>query len=194
MLTNGRSTGLDATKPDNFRVRFWPPQFGKNIGVDQASPSQFHMAHGKPLTPGFDVAAGRFLQGGDQRRAGTIALEPAKFSRRHDDDLIAPMHGDVLRSVAGGAPHLFAETRPGVLQGPAARRSLILGSSYTDWNIMSAGVFQVPGLAGLVPPAPERREGFITSFRPMSDPLDRPAHRFPRPGVSEQRKGEFYRP
>jgi len=52
----------------------------------------------------------------DQRLASDTPFEAAKLFGSDDNNLVAPVHGDMLRSFAADFANQFAETSLGVLQ------------------------------------------------------------------------------
>lgn len=69
------------------------------------------------------VTVRRGLHGVDQCLAGVAALEASELFDGNDDNFIATVDGDVLRSLATHQPHQLAEVRLGVLERPVARAS-----------------------------------------------------------------------
>ena len=63
----------------------------------------------------------RRLHGGDQRSTRDLATETAEFFGGDDDDLVAPVDGDVLRTLVTDAADELAEARLGILQRPVSR-------------------------------------------------------------------------
>jgi hypothetical protein len=49
---------------------------------------------------------------------GGASLEAAELLGCNDDDFVAPVHGDVLRSLAADLAHKLAKARFGVLKNP----------------------------------------------------------------------------
>ena len=54
----------------------------------------------------------------DQRLTGGASLEAAELLRCNNDDFVAAMHGDVLRSLAAHLAHKLAKARFGILKNP----------------------------------------------------------------------------
>jgi hypothetical protein len=54
----------------------------------------------------------------DQRLTGGASLEAAELLRCNNDDFVAAVHGDVLRSLAPDLAHKLAKARFGVLKNP----------------------------------------------------------------------------
>src|SRR4051794_7910338 len=101
--------------------------------------------HGQPFAPGLDInlAIRRGPHRLDQRCAGAVAFEAMEFFRGDDHDLVAAAYCNMLRAVAAGAAHQFAESRLCVLEAPAARQGVVQ-TSHTDQNITSALPFATP--------------------------------------------------
>jgi len=64
---------------------------------------------------------GRSLHDSDERFAAEIAFQASKLLRGDHDNLVTPVHGDVLGPLGPNAPHELAKARFGVLQQPASR-------------------------------------------------------------------------
>ena len=60
----------------------------------------------------------RCLHRRDQRLTGGPSLEAAELLRCNNDDFVAPVHGDVLRSLAADLAHKLAKARFCVLKNP----------------------------------------------------------------------------
>ena len=58
-----------------------------------------------------EIAVGRCLHSLDERLAGRVTFEAPKFFGRNNHDLVATMHGDVLRTLASYLADEFAEAR-----------------------------------------------------------------------------------
>jgi len=89
-----------------------------------------------------DVVMGRRPKGSNERRTGSIPLEPEELIGRQYDDSGPPVHRHVLRAFVVGAPHDFAEARLRVLQRPGARlpsgsRRMLRFSGHADQSIRS---------------------------------------------------------
>ena len=86
--------------------------------------AQIDPAHRHPVALRFDVdiAVRRGLHRGDQRIAAALALKAAELFGRDDNDLVASMHGDVLRAFATHTPHQLAKASLGVLKQPVTRQ------------------------------------------------------------------------
>jgi hypothetical protein len=68
-----------------------------------------------------------------------IALKAPKLFRGDNDDFIAPMHGDMLRTFASDPSDKFAKARLGILQQPMAReadtRRSLPGRIWMGWRL-----------------------------------------------------------
>src|SRR5260370_17383267 len=74
--------------------------------------------HGSASGFEVDLAIRRCLHRRDQRLTGGPSLEATELLRCNNDDFVAPVHGDVLRSLATDFAHNLAEARFGVLKNP----------------------------------------------------------------------------
>src|SRR5712664_2555089 len=77
--------------------------------------SQRNVTYRHGCTSGFevDLAIRRCLHRRDQRLTGGASLEAAELLRCNNDDFVAPVHGDVLRSLAADLAHELAKARFG---------------------------------------------------------------------------------
>src|ERR1700716_3057123 len=82
--------------------------------------SQRNVTYRHGFASGFEVylAIRRCLHRRDQRLTGGPSLEAAELLRGNNDDFVAPVHGDVLRSLAADLAHKLAKSRLGVLKNP----------------------------------------------------------------------------
>jgi hypothetical protein len=75
--------GLRCIKANDTAIRSWPPQFRKNVGVEQPlAHNSTSRRQPQALRFDLDVAIWRRLHDGDRRRAGACAFEPAELLGR----------------------------------------------------------------------------------------------------------------
>src|SRR5258708_2646479 len=89
--------------------------------ANRSSKQDLAHRHGGASRFEIDIAMWRGLHGGDQGFASEVALEPAIFFGRNNDDFVASVHGHALRSLAADAPHQLAKASLCFLQQPMAR-------------------------------------------------------------------------
>ena len=82
--------------------------------------SQRNVTYRHDCASGFevDLAIWRCLHRRDQRLTGGASLEATELLRCNNDDFVAPVHGNVLRSLAADFAHKLAKARFGVLKNP----------------------------------------------------------------------------
>lgn len=122
-ITRHHSSYGNGMKATTLKIWFRTAQLGQNICVKKPTcPGSRRAPVEAHASVRYELSMWRDRHGRNQGFISLIALEATELVLRDDDNLLPPMHCDMLRPFAAGAPHQFTEARLGVLQPPAPRR------------------------------------------------------------------------